>query len=160
MTRERQRYALDCVMPNLHLTICCSCDTSGCAQSVGGESSGRLSSIYSIPGLRSAPSAEARAGGPIVAWVAVVGWWWVRQTPWLVGCTRSRPWAAGQAGVCPPWVRAGDRARSRESSRTFEKVLLRSFRRVLSRSRAAQRAIQSLFADCQTERLRLGAARY
>ena len=59
------------------------CDTSRCARSVGGESSGRLSSIYSIPGLRSALPAGAQAGGPIVAWVAVVGWWWVRQTTWL-----------------------------------------------------------------------------
>ena len=116
------------------------CDTSRCAKSVGGEGSGRLSSIDSIPGLRSALPAGAQAGGPIVAWVAVVGWWWVRQTTWLHqvrnlgGSTGRRVSAMGASG------------RSREIAGIFAHLCegrSERFPTLRENSRASQRAIQS-----------------
>ena len=117
------------------------CDTSRCAKSVGGEGSGRLSSIDSIPGLRSALPAGAQAGGPIVAWVAVVGWWWVRQTTWLHqvrnlgGSTGRRVSAMGASG------------RSREIARIFAHLCegtSAKYPTLRENSRAAQRASHSV----------------
>ena len=116
------------------------CDTSRCARSVGGESSGRLSSIDSIPGLRSALPAGAQAGGPIVAWVAVVGWWWVRQTTWL---HRVRNPGSSPGRRVSAMCASG---RSREIAGIFAHLCEGSSERfptLRENSRAAQRAIQS-----------------
>ena len=116
------------------------CDTSRCAKSVGGESSGRLGSIDSIPGLRSALPAVAQAGGPIVAWVAVVGWWWVRQTTWL---HRVRNPGSSPGRRVSAMCASG---RSREIAGIFAHLCEGSSERFPSlreNSRAAQRAIQS-----------------
>ena len=75
------------------------------------------------------------------------------------GCPRSETLAAAEAGVCPPCVRAGDRARSRESSRTFAKEVPRDFRRFARILALRSEPFSRLFADCQTERPRSDAAR-